>query len=111
MASALPIVTTAPREILNAKLEGVVAKYGAGYLETDPVKFVHRYADPRDREIAGILAAAFAYGSVKVIFRAVERILGEMGASPSAFLDSWRTARDAPRFRGFKHRFHDARDL
>lgn len=111
MPAALSIVRSGPHEALGEKLEAVVRRFGRDYLETDPLKFVHRYADPRDQEIAGLFAAAFAYGSVVLIFRAVERILGEMGPSPRAFLDAWDEKRDAKRFRGFKHRFHDGRDV
>ena len=30
------------------------------HLSSDPVQFVHRYDDPRDREIAGLIASSFA---------------------------------------------------
>lgn len=89
----------------------VVRRFDRGYLETDPLKFVHRYDDPRDREIVGLIAAAFAYGNVQVIFRSVERILEGMGPRPHAFLADFDPRRDAARFRGFRHRFHGARDL
>lgn len=72
---------------------------------------MHRYRDPLDREIAGIIAAAFAYGSVVLIFRAVEKILGEMGGSPRAYLQRFEPARERARFRGFRHRFHGGRDV
>jgi uncharacterized protein (TIGR02757 family) len=112
MASpSLRIHTPAPRETLKAALDAVEKKYDRGYLETDPLKYVHRYADPRDREVVGLISAAFAYGSVVLIFRAVERILAEMGPHPRAFLDSFDPVRDRAKFRGFRHRFHDGRDV
>lgn len=108
---ALAVMRSGPHEALGEKLEAIVRKYDRSFLETDPLKFVHRYSDPRDQEIAGLVAAAFAYGSVVLIFRAVERILGEMGPSPRAFLERWDAKRDAKRFRGFRHRFHSAKDV
>ena len=101
----------APAEHLKEKLDALARKFDGAFVETDPVKFVHRYEDPRDQEIAGLVSAAFAYGSVVLIFRAVERILGEMGPSPRAFLEQWDPARDAARYRGFRHRFHGAKDV
>lgn len=96
---------------LHRQLDEIARTYDRAYLGTDPLKFVHRYEDPRDQEIAGLIAAAFAYGSLVLIFRAVERILGEMGPSPRAFLEAWEPKRDRARFRGFRHRFHDGRDV
>ncbi len=108
---ALPVIRSGPRDVLGEKLDAIARKYDRSYLDTDPLKFVHRYRDPLDQEIVGIVAAAFAYGSVVLIFRAVERILGEMGESPRAFLEGYDPKKDGPRFRGFRHRFHGARDV
>lgn len=110
----LPIIRErepAPRAILKQKLDAVALKYDRAYLETDPLKYAHRYSDPRDQEVVALIAAAFAYGSVPLIFRAVERILSEMGEKPRAFLDRFDAARDRARFRGFRHRFHGGKDV
>src|SRR5437870_7321838 len=53
------------------------------HLANDPVQFVHRYDDPRDREVAGLLASAFAYGNVKSVLRTVENVLGHLGPNPA----------------------------
>lgn len=112
MSRALPVRTEpAPQEILREKLDAIARKYDRRYLGTDPLKFVHRYADPRDREVVGLIAAAFAYGSVVLIFRAVEKILAVMGEHPREFLERFDPVRDRARFRGFRHRFHDGRDV
>ncbi|WP_029165212.1 DUF2400 family protein [Aminiphilus circumscriptus] len=42
------------------------------YLDPDPVLFLHRYDTPEDVEVAGLLAACFAYGKVRQIQRSVE---------------------------------------
>lgn len=111
MARALPVLKTGPSELLKERLDVIAARYDRRFVDTDPVKFVHRWSDPREQEIAGIIAAAFAYGSVVLIFRAVERILGEMGPSPRAFLERFDARRDRALFRGFRHRFHGSKDL
>ncbi|HVO31910.1 MAG TPA: TIGR02757 family protein [bacterium] len=100
----------ASREILKGKLDAVAEKYGRAYLGTDPLKFVHRYSDPLDQEVVALVAAAFAYGNVKVIFRAVERLLDLMGESPRAYLEEFDAVRERARLRGFRHRFHSGRD-
>ncbi len=111
-AAPLPVVTEpAPDRRLKATLERLAGRFDRRFLETDPLKFPHRYADPRDREVVALLAAAFAYGSVPLIFRALERILAAIGPRPRRFLDDFDPARDRVRFRGFRHRFHGGRDL
>lgn len=110
-ATRRPLPVIAPAEHLKERLDALAAKFGTRYVDTDPVKFVHRYADPLDQEIVGLVSAAFAYGSVVLIFRAVERILAPMGASPRAFLERFDPARDAAHYRGFRHRFHGEKDL
>jgi len=55
-------------------------------VERDPVAFVHRYTDPRDREIAGFAASQFAYGNVKAMKQFLGRLFDSMGESPYAYL-------------------------
>src|SRR5262245_7483167 len=56
------------------------------HLANDPVQFVHRYDDPRDREIAGLIASAFAYGNVKIVLRTVAQALSYLGPRPAVTL-------------------------
>ncbi len=81
------------------------------HLSNDPVQFVHRYDDPRDREIAGLLASVFAYGNVKIVLRSVDQALAYLGPRPSEAIASFDVRRDAKRLRGFYHRFNTSRDL
>ena len=110
VARSLPVLVPSPSERLKAQLDLIAARYDGRFVDTDPVKFVHRFRDPREQEVAGIIAAAFAYGSVALIFRAVEKILAQMGPSPRAFLERFDATRDRALFRGFRHRFHDGKD-
>src|SRR5947207_2177672 len=81
------------------------------HLANDPVQFVHRYDDPRDREVAGLLASAFAYGNVKSVLRTVENVLGYLGPNPARSIDAFDPKTDLRRLRGFYHRFNTSRDL
>src|SRR5205085_5737086 len=78
---------------------------------SDPVQFVHRYDDPRDREVAGLIATAFAYGNVKSIIATVDRALSYLGPRPAQALAAFNPRTDARRLRGFYHRFNTSRDL
>jgi uncharacterized protein (TIGR02757 family) len=81
------------------------------HLSSDPVQFVHRYDDPRDREVAGLIASVLAYGNVKIVLRSVERALGILGPHPAEATAAFDPVRDIRRVRGFYHRFNTSRDL
>ena len=81
------------------------------HLSNDPVQFVHRYDDPRDREVVGLLASVFAYGNVKIVIRTVDNVLRYLGPSPAQTIASFDPRKDTRRLRGFYHRFNTSRDL
>ncbi len=72
--------------------------------EADPVAFVHRFEDPHDQEVAGLLAALLAFGNVVAIQRSVARALAPLGARPAKRLATIRRATLASAYRGFVHR-------
>ncbi len=71
-------------------------------LRADPVGAVHRFDDPLDREIAGLVAACIAFGNVKTIRDKLEDALERMGPSPARAGDDPRGLK--ARLRGWKHR-------
>src|SRR5215468_11151950 len=81
------------------------------HLASDPVQFVHRYDDPKDREVVGLISAVFAYGNVKSVLRTVESALSYLGPSPARMISAFDPRRDLRRLRGFYHRFNTSRDL
>ncbi len=97
---------------LGDRLESLYRLYGPETASTDPILFVGRYAAAEDREVAGWIATAFAYGQVRTIQASVATILGALGPRPARSLDAIgdfrRFASDA--LPGFRHRFHGARD-
>ncbi|WP_246329880.1 TIGR02757 family protein [Geomonas limicola] len=100
-----------PTVELKAILDGLYASRSQAHLANDPLSFCHRYPDPRDREVVGLVAAAFAYGNVKIILRSLEGIFAAMGPEPRHFVEGFQATRELRRFSGFKHRFNDGRDL
>src|SRR5262245_15870839 len=96
---------------LRRRLDRLYETYGAGYLPSDPICYPRRYDSTADREVAGFLAAALAYGRVPQIQASVERLLSLMGDSPAAFVRDFDPASGARALRGFVHRFNDARDV
>jgi len=100
------------RSLLGDRLESLYRLYGPETVATDPILFVGRYSEPEDREVAGWIATAFAYGQVVTIQASVARVLDALGPRPAAALDAIGDfggfASEA--LRGFRHRFHGARD-
>lgn len=96
---------------LKKALEKLYLTYDRKYLDTDPLRFAHRYSSGADREIAGLVSAALAYGNVKQIFRSVETVLGNMGESPADFVRSFDHALHLKQFANFRHRFTTGGDV
>lgn len=99
------------REILRERLDALVATFDVTTIEPDPLQLVLRYDDPLDQEVAGLIAAAFAYGRADIIVANIGVVLARMTPSPYRYLHTFSRAEAAKRFAGFAHRFHKTRDL
>jgi uncharacterized protein (TIGR02757 family) len=96
---------------LRAALERLYRHYTrTEHIDSDPVLFVHRYREPRDREIAGLIASSLAFGNVKQIKRSVETVLSAMGP-PARFIEQNDLPAMMRAFRGFRHRYVGEREL
>jgi uncharacterized protein (TIGR02757 family) len=93
-------------------LERLYLKYNdRRFIPSDPVEFVHRYDNPRDRELVALIASSLAFGNVKQIKASVARALEILGAGPAD-----RVAASSPSdlefdFRGFRHRWITGEDM
>jgi uncharacterized protein (TIGR02757 family) len=96
---------------LKITLEALYATRSQQHLQNDPLSFCHRFREPYDREIAGLIASSFAYGNVKIILRNLEKIFSVIGPAPRRFVESFDPGEGLQLFKGFKHRFNDSRDL
>ncbi len=74
-------------------------------MDPDPLLFLYDYPEKKNREIAGFIAACFAYGRVDQIMKTVGHILGKLEPDPFEYLMT-RTKKDmATDFKGFRYRF------
>ncbi|MDX1763682.1 MAG: TIGR02757 family protein, partial [bacterium] len=96
---------------LKSPLEKLYRTYHAGYLKTDPLELVHGFAAPEDREVAGLIAAVFAYGRVEQIRKTLEQIFEPMGGAPRAYILDFDPDRDGGQFGGIVHRFNKSTDV
>ena len=99
--------------MLRQRLDELVATFDVSTISPDPLELVRRYDDPLDQEVAGLIAAAFAYGRAEIIVANIGAVLEKMGRSPYAYLEgAGRRRRGAGGdFAGFSHRFHKTADL
>src|SRR3954452_14211864 len=93
-------------EKLRQRLDALVATFDLSTIEPDPLQLVLRYDDPRDQEIAGLLAGAFAYGRADIVVRNGARVLDRMLPSPYEYLVNFDRAEGRRRFAGVVHRVH-----
>lgn len=97
---------------LKEKLDDLYHRYNRPeYIDPDPLLFVHRYKDKRNREVAGFVAACFAYGRVEMIMKTVGGILDALGPDPACFLAACSRKDLTHVFDGFRYRFAGQRHL
>lgn len=97
--------------LLKQRLDELVVTFDIRTIEPDPLQLVLRYDDPRDQEVAGLLAAAFAYGRAETIVANIGAVLAKMRGGPYAYLRTFDPREAMRRFAGFAHRFHKTNDL
>src|SRR5947208_15891313 len=77
----------------------------------DPVELVHRYSDPLDVEVAGLLCAALAYGRVDLFKPRLSALLDALGPSPSAVARTAQPRELLDRCASFSYRMTGPRDV
>lgn len=76
---------------LKTLLRKLAAEYETkDFINDDPVRFVHAYADKQNMEIVGFIASWLAYGNRKVIVSTIQALINEMNylssGSPFVFI-------------------------
>jgi len=80
-------------------------------VQHDPITIPQRYSSPEDIEIAGFIAASFAYGKVELFKPVVEKILEPGGRRPAQFFKTFRLSRHTEYFRSIRYRFNREQDI
>lgn len=92
--------------------EAIYERYhDRSYLDADPLAFVHQFGDPEEREVAALLSALLAYGSVAQIKGSLARLFEALGRSPERFVRNADLGELQSVLRSFRHRFNDGRDM
>ncbi len=95
---------------LKATLDEAFFKFSnRGFIEEDPVLIPHLFQKKQDIEIAGYIAATFAWGQRKTIINKSKEFLSLMDNSPLEFVLNFQDS-DEKQFHGFKHRTFNGMD-
>lgn len=95
---------------LKNELDALVHRYNStDFIAEDPISVPHQFADKKDVEIAGFVAALFAWGQRKTIINKANDFLNRMDNSPHEFIMHFRP-KDLRVFQDFKHRTFNADD-
>ncbi len=97
---------------LRSVLERLYQRYDhRRFVDPDPLLFLYRYDDVRDREIAGLVSSSLAFGGVRQIMASVSSVLDVMGDSPAGFLESIDRKDMHEIWLGFRHRWAGVDEL
>lgn len=101
---SLKVRTTEQILQLKPLLDEVVERIETpGYINRDPVLFMHAFEGERDRILAGFFAAIMAWGRRDIVIRKVEDLLKRMDHRPAEFIGNF-CEKDREKLAGFKHR-------
>ncbi|MBI9072369.1 MAG: TIGR02757 family protein [Melioribacteraceae bacterium] len=94
---------------IKKKLEYHYKKFDISTISPDPLEFLHRFNDPLNIEISGLISSIYAYGNVNMIIRVLNQIHDIMGDNPYEFLKSF----DIEQFESEKveYRFYNHQDF
>ncbi len=99
----------------NQLLEGLEALYSKynkrKFVHPDPLEFLYLFKDPKEREVAGLIAASLAYGRVSQILKSISICLQKMEKRPRAFLLSHSPTDIEKVFSDFNYRFTKAWEM
>jgi uncharacterized protein (TIGR02757 family) len=99
------------KSLLKKELDALYRNYDKEYLSSDPLMFLHRYREPADIEVVGLISASLAYGHVTMIRRNIQNILDIMGGHPADYIRRFDAQSRVRDFSDFSHRFNRGKDI
>jgi uncharacterized protein (TIGR02757 family) len=95
---------TVVKSNLQIYLDDLVDKYKTPeFFVNDPLRFPHRYKDPKDQEIMGFIAAMMAQGKRTMIVANLEKLEVLMQKNPYEFVKNFDYDTQAQSFSEFNH--------
>ena len=99
-------------ERLSAPLKALADAAASGKrVGFDPVAIPRRFQNPRDIEVAGLIAAGLAYGRVSLFLPRIEEVLAGLGPRPAAGLEALTLDGARELLQDFVYRFNVGTDV
>ena len=92
-------------------MDTLYSEFNAEHSVADPIWQVRRFERPDDREVAGFIAAALAFGRVQSVLNSIDGMLAVMGGSPARFVRDFDPSRQRDSFKHLVHRWTNGADF
>ena len=96
---------------LKEKLDNLYLLYKSKFSSKDPIWVLHRFSDPRDIEIMGLITASYSYGQVDLINKFTAKLISRIGNNPYEFTINFTKGKDKKYLKGLNYRFNSEHDL
>lgn len=96
---------------LKTILNKLYKSFDRSSISPDPLEFVHKFNEPLDQEIVGLIASSLAYGRVEMILKSINYILDVMERMPYRFTMGFNPLKQTRLFNNFSHRFNNGKDI
>lgn len=96
---------------LKKKLDSHYRAYRKKFSSKDPVWNLYKFSTPEDIELAGLITAAFSYGSVDLINAFINELFSKTGKNLHEFTINFSKHKDKKYFKGLYYRFNSETDI
>ncbi len=97
---------------LKKILDNLVEKYESkSFIDSDPIKFLHKHKSKQDIEISGLISSSLAYGKREAFIEKLNYIHQLFGTNPYKFCLNLNQNLCKEHFKDFKYRFNTGSDI
>jgi len=96
---------------LKKKLDNLYLTYNKKFSSKDPVRNLDKFTEEKDIELAGLITAAFSYGSVDQINAFLGMLFAKTGFNLHEFTINFAKHKDKKLFNGLYYRFNSHFDI
>lgn len=96
---------------LKKSLDELYLAYKRKFSSKDPVWTLHKFAEPADIELIGLITSVYSYGQVDLINKFIDKLLLSIGNKPHEFTINFEKRKDKKYLKGLNYRFNTDKDL
>jgi uncharacterized protein (TIGR02757 family) len=96
---------------LKKRLDELYLIYKRKFSSKDPVWTLHKFSEPADIEIIGLITSVYSYGQVDLINKFTGKLLSAIGNKPHEFTINFEKRKDKKFLKNLNYRFNTDKDL